>query len=146
MKISTYLEILEHDHGTLVGIDGDRLMHVSERPLPQTVRVALAGYAPQLVAYFKSGTDRALDLSAMSRNLKDLGLIRMPNGRWTASEGDDHAERLLAGLLEPPPPVIRRGTTVRVDAEEIRPGFYTWTEPLGVRAVPMFNGRRLLET
>lgn len=159
MNISNYVHTLEDKYGTLLGVDDDeRLVVASNTPLPRRAAIALAGYASQVIGYFRTGTDGPLPLRLMEKDLEDLGLIRMPHGNWTHPAGDEAADLLITGILEPdkadveaikrlkqrwPPDIADRRQEIK--AQEIEPGVYRWTEPKGVWAVPVFNGRRLLE-
>jgi hypothetical protein len=149
MTVAHYVRIIEQRFDALLGLDGDRLLIVSNTPLPRAAATALAGYAAQLIWYFESGRDSELSLEKMEQELRALGLMQMGNGAWTHPSGDDMADLIVAGVLDPTAPVnpTRRDAPhpTPVEAEQVRPGTFKWTEPRGVRVVPMFRGRRLTE-
>src|SRR5436190_10056376 len=101
MKLSSYIKQLETKYQTLVGLDGERLCVVSNDALPRFVSFALAGYAPQLIRYFKSGEDRDLSVLLGERELKSLGLMRIGGaGVWTHPQGDEVADQIIAGFID----------------------------------------------
>ncbi|HXT69384.1 MAG TPA: hypothetical protein VN700_06505 [Vicinamibacterales bacterium] len=154
MRVSRYVRILEDRLGALLGLDNDRLLVVRPKEFPRRSAIALAGYAPQLVLYFLTGSDADLSLNTMANELHELGLVQLENGEWTHPLGDETADLIVAGVLEPDTlsaselALIRRyqqPSRVEVEALQVSPGVFRWSEPKGVWVVPMFRGRRLLE-
>ena len=101
MTVSQYVQLIETKHQTLLGLDDDQLLVVSNARLPRSVALALVGLAPQLVRYFQSGVDRDLSITLRERELKALGLIRIGyDRRLTHPDGDEIADQIIAGVLD----------------------------------------------
>jgi hypothetical protein len=152
MTASAYVALLRSRYGVLFALDGARVLFVSDRPLPDAARAALRDYGPQLVGFFLTGADLDLDTELTRREMDELGLQRMQNGRITHPDGDERANEILAGVVDiedAKRDALRRRVSiglpprVEIQAKEVYPGCFTYTEPKGVRAVIMFNGRRL---
>jgi hypothetical protein len=78
-----------------------------------------------------------------------LGLIRV-NNRWTHPLGDEHAQRLISGEIQPEPLTLaqeleqrrRMPKVISVEVEEVGPGEYRWTEDRnGPSVQPTLHGR-----
>lgn len=153
MTASSYVSLLTTRYGVTFGIAKTRLVFVSEQPLPESVRVALRQFAALVLTFLATGMDADLTAEMNRRELEDLGLLRLKNGRFTHPEGDDAALDILAGVVTPEQAredaLARRvdphrlPPKVKVQAVEVHSGFYKWTEPKGARAVPVINGRPL---
>ena len=155
MKASAYVALLTLRYGVTFGIAGTRLLFVSDRPLPDGVRIALRQFSAAVLAYLATGLDDDLTANLSRRELDELGLLRMNNGCVTHPDGDDAALDILAGVVASED--ARRDALARridsdglppraeVHAKEVIPGTFVWTETKGARTVPMFNGRPLLQ-
>ena len=128
MKTSRYVEIIEEQLQTLVGIDADGgLMIVSNTKLPREAQQTLAGYAPQLVEYLRTGIDRELDIRLMQSELRSFGFIQLVTGAWTHPEGEDVGDRIIAGIVS--------AAAARDEAKERERRWKREAHALGVRGL-----------
>lgn len=100
MKVSRYVELLEDQLQTLLGVDKrGGLVVVSAGKLTREAQQTLAGYAPQLVEYFTSKVDRELHVGKLHDELASLGFVQLSNGAWTHPSGDDLGDAILTRII-----------------------------------------------
>jgi hypothetical protein len=111
--------------------------------LPYYTRQIVAAHRDELLGFLTTGRDLVLDISKARLELKRLGLIQLITGAWTHPRGDEHADQILIGLLDPTgandaalDELAARGIEARVlptrvparDLREVHPGCFTWTQ------------------
>ena len=100
MKVSRYVQIIEEQLHTLLGLDNDGgLLVVSDGRLPREAQQTLAGYAPQLIQYLTTGVDVELNVRLMQSELESFGFMQLETGAWTHPEGNGVGDRIIAGVI-----------------------------------------------
>lgn len=166
MKASKFIEDIERKHDIAILMDGGVLRVMEWEKLPQFLRLAIAGHRERLAEYLTTQIDVELTITKCRAELEKFGFYQMSNGEWTSPDGDDYMDEVLAGLLDPADveaaaverqaqrrleaaamgvPPQHLPPKVTIEATEVSPGRYRWTEPAGVRARIVYKGRVIAE-
>jgi hypothetical protein len=147
MRASELLAYLR-DRGVEPQARGGKLVLANVKSLPTWLLQGVSAHRVDLKAFVERGEDRELTPIVGQTELRRLGFIELPNGKWSHPRGDEIGNRILLGLVDPKE-IDPKNTRTRdelnargansippraervMDLREVYPGRWRWSETEG---------------